>query len=67
MTFLRDVFIQSKNDNNDFIKFNSLEGWVDAIEVGEIEKTLLGSDYTMFYNPDLDLSAYKVCNYSVED
>jgi hypothetical protein len=40
---------------------------VDAVEVGEIEKTLLGSDNNVFYNPDIDLAAYRVCKHNIDD
>lgn len=65
MTLTNNVFITSGTADGDFIRFNSLEGWEDAVEVGEIPKTLTGSDHNLFYNADLDVSEYLICGYDI--
>jgi hypothetical protein len=67
MTFTHNIFLNSLAGGADFIYFNSIRGWSDTVKVGTIPEVLLKSDHNLFFNSDVALSEYKVCNHSVED
>ncbi|MEM9226707.1 MAG: hypothetical protein AAGA45_01960, partial [Verrucomicrobiota bacterium] len=66
MTFLNNIFLQEGTFQDNFIHFNTLEGWVDTVQVGVLTETLHQSDYNLFYNPDLKRSDYYICSETID-
>ncbi|MEM8549938.1 MAG: right-handed parallel beta-helix repeat-containing protein [Verrucomicrobiota bacterium] len=67
MTFLNNIFLQEGTFQDNFIHFNTLEGWVDTVKVGVLTETLHQSNYNLYYNPDLSRSDYYLCTETVRD